>query len=76
MLLGTDVPELVSWLMRKDKALMVVTRSQASRLRRNQPGQDNGRQDISLSGSVEMVERSATADRGVAIESVSSETEE
>ena len=31
VLLGTDVPELVSWLKKEDKALMVVTRSQSRR---------------------------------------------
>ena len=31
VLLGTDVPELVSWLKKENNALMVVTRSQSRR---------------------------------------------
>ena len=31
VLLGTDVPELVSWLKKENKALMIVTRSQSRR---------------------------------------------
>ena len=39
VLLGTDVPELVSLFEKEDKSLMVVTRNQAKRLKRSQPEQ-------------------------------------
>jgi len=60
ILLGTDVLELMSWL-KKDQVLMVVTRSQASRLSGSQPGQESGKQEVS-SSDIEVEERSATSD--------------
>ena len=56
VLLGTDVPELVSWLKSEDQALMVVTRGQAGRRSRSQPGQDRGEHDVALSDSGEVLD--------------------
>ena len=67
VLLRTDVPELVSLLKRDDKALMVVTRSQACRLKQNQPEQNRVENVLD---SEEVVEKSvgAASDGGEVVE--------
>ena len=53
VLLGTDVPELVSWLKKENKALMVVTRSQSRRQANSEvPLEDSGTAAISNGGGV------------------------
>ena len=62
VLLGTDVPELVSLLKREDKALMAVTRSQAKRLKRSQPEQSREKRVDTSLASAEVVEKSIGAE--------------
>ena len=62
VLLGTDVPELVSWLKKENKALMVVTRSHSRRQPNSEVAlKDSGTAAISNGG-------------GVAVESVTTES--
>ena len=62
VLLETDVPELVSWLKKENKALMVVTRSQSRRQPNSEVAlEDPGTAAISNHG-------------GVAVESVTTES--
>ena len=63
MLLGTDVPELVSWLKKENKALMVVTRSQSRRQPNSEVAlEDSGTAVISNGGGV-VVESVTTESR-------------
>ena len=58
VLLGTDVPELVSLLKREDKVLKVVTWSQVRRFGRSQPEQSREKRVDTSSASGEVVEKS------------------
>ena len=77
VLLGIDVPEMVSLLKRDDKALMLVTWSQACRLKQNQLEQNRVENVEASSDSEEVVEKAvgAASDGGdVVEESVNTES--
>ena len=64
VLLGTDVPELMSLLKRENKALMIVTWSQAGRLKWHQPEQTREENSEASSDRGEIAEKSANTTYG------------